>query len=53
METDLKIIKLQGNWIRTITNAISNGQSVLIEDVDETLDPGLDNILAKAFYEVI
>ena len=32
--------------------AISNGYPVLIEDTNETLDPGLETVLSKAFYEV-
>jgi len=31
--------------------AIQNGQTVLYEEVGETLDPGLDSILTKAVYE--
>lgn len=31
--------------------AIQNGQTVLFEEVGETLDPGLDPILTKSIYE--
>lgn len=34
-----------------MTLAVANGFSVLIEDVDETLDPAIDTILGKDFYE--
>lgn len=30
---------------------VSNGYPVLIEDVDETIDPAIDTVLSKAFYE--
>ena len=43
---------MTGNWIRTLTNSIPNGSPVLIEGIDETLDPGLESILSKGFYEV-
>lgn len=49
--TDLTVLKLSGNWIRNLASIIQNGYACLIEDVDETLDPGLDSILAKAVYE--
>jgi len=48
----LKVLKLTNNWIRTISSAISNGKPVLIEHIDETLDPGLETVLSKAYYEV-
>lgn len=45
-------LKFQGNWIRDLSKAISNGLTVLIEEVNEVIDPGLDTLLIKAFYEV-
>ena len=51
-DNDLKILTITGNWIRILANAIPNGSPVLIEDLDETLDIGLESILGKAFYDV-
>jgi dynein heavy chain len=51
-EPNLRLIKFtHSNFIRVLQLAIPNGEAVLVEDVDETLDPAVDTILAKAFYE--
>jgi len=39
------------DFIRKMTLAVSNGYAVLIEAVDEVLDPAIDTILGKTFYE--
>ena len=31
--------------------AVRNGYPVIIEDVDETIDPALETILSKDYYE--
>jgi dynein heavy chain, axonemal len=50
--SNLQIVKfVNSNFISIMSNAISNGTAVMIEDVDETLDPAIDSVLAKAFYE--
>lgn len=36
------------NYLRKIENAIQKGQTVLLVDVGETLDPTLDNVLSKS-----
>ena len=45
---NLKVIKLtEPKFMRTLENAVRTGQSVLLEDVGETLDPGLEPLLLK------
>lgn len=44
----LKIIKLsQSDFLRTLENCIRVGTPVLLENVEETLDPSLDPVLLK------
>jgi hypothetical protein len=33
------------NFLRTMSSAVSIGKPVLVEDVEEYLDPGIDPIL--------
>ena len=48
----LKVLKLtEGNFLRTMENAIRIGSPVLLEDVGEDLDPALDPILAKQIFK--
>lgn len=35
------------NFITEIENAVSNGDTLLIEDIDENLDAVLDNLLSR------
>lgn len=51
METFFVLRFSNPEFIRKMTLAVANGFSVLIEDVDETLDPAIDTILGKDFYE--
>ena len=54
MERDnrLAVIKLQDpNYARTLENAVQFGTPVLLENVNEELDPILDNILLKATFK--
>ncbi|TPX36228.1 hypothetical protein SmJEL517_g01545 [Synchytrium microbalum] len=45
---DLKVIKLNDpKFLRALENAVRTGQSVLMEDVGETLDPALEPLLLK------
>ena len=47
----LEICKFSNlKFIFIMQHAITNGAPILIEDVDETLDPAIDSILSKAFY---
>lgn len=49
----LKVVKQsQGNFIRTLENAIQFGNPVLIENVQESLDPILEPLLLKQFVKV-
>ena len=53
METKngLKVIKLSDpNYLRTLENAIRIGTPVLLEEVEETLDPSLEPILLKQTF---
>ena len=43
--------KPQNSTQKKFEYAIQNGQTVLYEEVGETLDPGLDTVLTKAVYE--
>jgi dynein heavy chain, axonemal len=54
MERDnrLAVVKLQdSNYTRTLENAIQFGTPVLLENINEELDPVLDNILLKATFK--
>ncbi|XP_078448652.1 dynein axonemal heavy chain 6 [Lampetra planeri] len=51
MKNGLKIIKLtDGNFLRTLENAIRLGMPVLLEELKETLDPALEPILLKQTF---
>ncbi len=54
----LKLVKLsQPNFLRLIEGAVRLGQPVLIEDVEETIDPALEPLLLKQvctpFFDVL
>ena len=54
MERDnrLSVIKLQDpNYARSLENAIQFGTPVLMENINEELDPILDNVLLKATFK--
>ena len=47
----LKVIKLtDSTFLRTLENAIRIGQPVLLEEIEETLDPALEPILLKQTF---
>lgn len=50
---ELKIVKLTDTdtYAKTVDTALRLGQVVLIEDVQEEIDPALDNILQKAIFD--
>lgn len=49
---ELLILKFStNNFLRTIGSAVTMGKSVLIEDVEEILDPGIDPILLKQVFK--
>lgn len=48
----LSILKFNNpKFLNIIQSQVSNGYPVLIEDVDDSLDPAIDTVLAKAYYE--
>lgn len=47
MVTDLQT----SDMVRKVENAIQYGQPVLLEDIQEEMDPTLDPILAKKFIK--
>ena len=51
---DLIIVKLtdEQNFQRSLEKALNKGLPLLIEDIAEDLDPALDSVLGKAFFEV-
>jgi hypothetical protein len=52
-ENDLLIITLNSKLFRQqLEDSISLGRPVLIEDIDEELDPILDNILEKNYLKL-
>jgi len=45
---ELTVIRLgQRNYLETIEKAITSGGTVLIENIDENLDPVLDSLLGR------
>lgn len=51
MVANLDVVKpTDKDFARTLENAVRFGKTVLIENVDETLDPTLDPILLKQIY---
>lgn len=48
----LTIIKLtDGDYLRTLENAVQFGQPVLLENVGEELDPSLESLLLKQIFK--
>ncbi|CAK85038.1 unnamed protein product (macronuclear) [Paramecium tetraurelia] len=51
-ETNLQITKLsESNFLKTLENSIRFGQQVLMENVEEELDPSLEPILQKQIFK--
>ena len=51
-EAGLQVIKLTDpNFVRTLENAIQFGNPVLLENIQETLDPVLDTVLQKQTFK--
>ncbi|CAF0750041.1 unnamed protein product [Didymodactylos carnosus] len=51
-DNKLAVVKLQDqNYARTLENAIQFGSPVLLENINEELDPILDNVLLKATFK--
>jgi len=52
-ENDILITTLNSKLFRQqLEDSISLGRSLLIENVDEELDPILDNILEKNYFKI-
>ena len=52
-DNDLKIIDLkQSDFLRTVENAITFGNPVLLQDIQETIDPALEPVLGKQVVNV-
>jgi dynein heavy chain len=50
-DNDLIILKFSTlNFLRTLGSAISIGKPVLVEDIEEYLDPGIDPVLQKQIF---
>lgn len=48
---NLDIIQLnQKHWLKTLGNAITNGRSVLIENIGNDLDPTLSTVLSRSAF---
>jgi len=51
-DTKLQVIKLsEPNYPRTLENSVRFGQPVLLENVEESLDPTLEPVLLKQIYQ--
>ena len=51
-DSNIQITKLtEANFMRTLENAIKFGQPVLLENVEEQLDPSLEPILLKQIFQ--
>jgi dynein heavy chain len=51
-DEDLVVLKFSTpNFLRTLGGAISIGKPVLVEDIGENLDPGIDPILLKEVFK--
>ena len=51
-ENDLKILKFTNKeFANTLKNAMAMGLPVLIEDLEEYIDPSIDPVLGKQYYE--
>ena len=53
-QNDLKVIKLSDkNLMRILENCIQFGQPLLIEDIEEEIDPLLDPVLLKLVFKQV
>lgn len=51
-QNKLTVIKLtDGDYLRTLENAVQFGQPVLLENVGEELDPSLEPLLLKQIFK--
>lgn len=48
----LNVIQLtQRKWLNSVEAAITNGNTLIIENIAEEIDPTLDPVLARAIYK--
>ena len=48
----MKIINFsETHYLKTVQTAIQSGYSILLENVEETLEPSIDSVLQKQTYE--
>ena len=53
-DAELLVIKLtDGNYMRTLENAVQFGKPVLLENVGETLDAALEPLLLKQTFKQV
>ena len=51
-DNGLVVIQLsQKKWLRDVETAITGGQTLIIENIGEDIDPTLDPVLARAIYK--
>lgn len=51
-DNGLLVIQLtQKKWLRDVETAITSGQTLIIENIGEEIDPTLDPVLARAIYK--
>ena len=49
---NLQVVKFSNpKFLSTMGFSVTNGYPILIEDVGETLDPGIEQILSKNYYD--
>lgn len=41
----------QRKWLNSVEAAITNGNTLIIENIAEEIDPTLDPVLARAIYK--
>lgn len=48
----MSVIQLsQKKWLRNVEQAIVGGNTLIIENIGEEIDPTLDPVLARAIYK--
>ena len=53
MHKDVKVFKIsEKDFLKKMSDAVYYGKCVLLEDIGETLDPGLNTIIQKAIKKV-
>eukprot|EP01083_Nonionella_stella_P119845 358557_1 len=51
-ESDIRVVLMnKGRWMNTITQAVQNGDCVLIENFSEKIDASLDPVLSRSIFK--